>query len=94
MTTEPPKNPLLILLMIALLGGIAKQAQLRLAGKKLTWKHFFFRALVSLFIGVLCYYILPWSAWSTGLCGLLSWLGADGVTFLLDLVVRSRGERQ
>jgi len=93
MEPQPPKNPLFIVIMIALLGGIAKQAQLCLAGKKLTWRHFFLRALVSLFIGILCHFLLPPTAWSFGLCGLLSWMGADGVTFLLDLVVKSRREK-
>lgn len=93
MESPEPVKPFLPIIMIAILGGLAKQAQFVLQGRKLTWKHFMMRAIISAFIGFVCYYILPATPWSYGLCGLLSWMGSDGISFLLDLVVKSRREK-
>jgi len=71
---------------IALLGGIARQAHQRLSGKQIGWRHLAVRASISLFIGACCYYTFPTDArWAFPACGLLSWMGADGVSLLLQL---------
>lgn len=94
-----PKEGMITMGLIALLGGIARQAHQWLAGKKVTWKHFFFRALISFFIGLVCSFLFPkvgsppqYAPWSFACAGLLSWMGADGVSLLLKLMFRKNQE--
>ena len=95
MTPElEPRDGLLTMGLIALLGGIARQSHQWLSGKKVTWRHFVFRALISFFIGMVCSYAFPLelrdgehhhAPWAFATVGLLSWMGADGVALLLKL---------
>ena len=93
MTPEiDPKEGLLTMGLVALLGGVARNAHQWLSGKKVTWQHFVFRAAISVFIGVICYYALPKDApWAFATCGLCSWLGADGVSLMIQLFIK-KGE--
>jgi uncharacterized membrane protein HdeD (DUF308 family) len=83
---------MMIMIVIALLGGIARQAHQWLTGKaRPGWKHFLMRAIISVFIGVVCFYMLPRSsAWTGAITGLLSWLGADGITLLIELLIKTK----
>ena len=82
--------------VLALLGGAARQAHQYLSGKSVTWRHFFFRAIISIFVGVLCYFALPeGEPWTYAVCGLCSWLGADGVALLFQLFLKKGdGDRE
>lgn len=83
-----------MILLVSLLGGAARQAHQWLGGRKVTWKHFLVRAVISLFIGAICYFLFPdHSPWSFAACGLFSWLGADGVALLLDLMVHTNKDK-
>jgi len=79
-----------VLVTVSVLGGIARQAHQWLGGHRPTWKHLVARAIISLFIGIVCSYTLPQeSPWSFAATALLGWLGADGVVLLLDIVLRT-----
>lgn len=85
---EPPKG-VWLLVSVSVLGGIARQAHQWLGGHKPTWKHFLARAVISLFIGIVCSYTLPTTTpWAFAATGLMGWLGADGVVLLLDIILR------
>ena len=72
---------------IAVLGGTAKLAWDVLGGAKPPVWHFFMRAIVSCFIGVLGYHIFPRDAeWSYAATGLTAWLGADGISLLVAII--------
>ena len=78
-------------ILMAVLGGLAKQSHDGLSGKVFTWRQFFLRAIISSFVGILCSFFLPRGAeWSFGVCGLLGWMGTNGVVYLLDVVLRRR----
>jgi hypothetical protein len=75
--------------LISILGGAARQAHQWLGGRKITLRHFAVRSIISSFVGVICYFALPpTSPWSYAACGLFSWLGADGIALLLNIVVK------
>lgn len=87
---EPPRG-VWVLLTVSVLGGIARQAHQWLGGHRPTWRHFVARAVISLFIGVVCSALLPaQSPWSFAATGLLGWMGADGVALLLNIVLKNK----
>jgi len=80
--------------LIALLGGTAKLAYESLTGRRHTIWHFILRGVVSLFIGVVCYHILPRdSEFGFAITGLLSWMGADGISILIEIVKANRKDK-
>ena len=90
---EPPRA-VWVLVAVSVLGGLARQAHQWLGGHRPTWRHLVARAIISLFIGVVCSYTLPEkSPWSFAATSLLGWLGADGVVILLDIVLRNDKRR-
>lgn len=80
--------------LAALLGGAARQAHQWLSGKTVTWRHFIFRAIISIFIGVICFHAMPKDApWTYAACGLFSWLGADGIALLVQLCLKKTNDK-
>ena len=79
-----------VLVAVAVIGGAARQAHQWLGGHRPTWRHFIARAVVSLFVGVVCCYALPQqSPWSFAVTGLLGWMGADGIGLLIDILIKT-----
>ena len=88
------RSGLIAMMVVAVLGGAARQAHQILSGKKVSVVHFLLRGIISGFIGLVCYFALPpATAWSFATTGLLSWLGADSVGLLLQVVFR-KGDRE
>lgn len=76
---------------VAILGGVAKLAWEVLGGKKHPFWHFMLRSVVSSFIGVVCYHIMPkGSELGFAMTGLLAWMGADGITLLVEMIKSRR----
>ena len=95
MDIDPEKRRFLAFLTICFLGGAAHQLHDWLGGTRgLTWKHFVARAVISTFIGVVCFYVFPKdSALSYGMSGLLSWLGAGGISLLIEIVLKFKEKK-
>jgi hypothetical protein len=90
-TINSAKGGLAVMLIVAVAGGVARQAHQILSGKKVTVYQFGLRAFISTFIGLVCYFALPpATAWSFATTGLMSWLGADGVALLLQIFFQKR----
>ena len=86
---EEPKLGPMTMMFIAILGGAARQAHQWLSGYNPTWRHFIVRAIVSSFVGIVCYFALPRdAAWSYAATGLFSWMGADGIALLSQIVIK------
>ena len=84
---ETGKSGMLPMMVVAILGGVAAQANEFLNGKKLSWKIVIGRAIVSAFIGAISFYLLPKdSPWSAAAGGLFAWLGADGIALLVKML--------
>lgn len=80
-----------VMALIAVLGGAARQAHQHLTGKPVGWRHLAVRATISAFIGACCYFAFPaGERWTYPACGLLSWMGADGVSLLLQLFFKGK----
>jgi hypothetical protein len=79
-------------IVLPILGGLANQLSMALSHKeKITWSKFLCRAGISLFIGATCWFLLPRNnPISFATVSLLGWLGADGITLLLDLLKMKR----
>ena len=93
-TTRSGISGLTAMMVVAVLGGMARQAHQILSGKKVTIIHFFMRAIISGFIGLVCYFALPpATAWSFATTGLMSWLGADGVALLLQIFFQRKNDK-
>ena len=83
-----PVTDCAMFVFIAVLGGLAKLHQ-GLAGKPVPWLEIKSRCIISLFIGVLCYFFLPPDArWSVGVTGLLGWMGTGGIVWLIRTFLR------
>lgn len=77
----------LIGIATAVFGGLAKQMHDWLTRKKdFLWQHLVARAIVSAFVGLLFYYVAQKvnSEWTYIACSLSGWLGADGVSYVLN----------
>ena len=91
---EPDQQRNLIgMILLALLGGGANQAHLKMNGRKIPWLHFMLRAPVSCLIGFVCYFLFPHdSPWSFVFSGLLSWMGANGISLLIRMTMKNKSE--
>jgi len=84
------------MVLMAVLGGVARQAHQTISGKKFRLVHVWLRGVISVFIGVVWFWIAKWKVGSEplpaiyyALDSLFGWLGADGVLVLVRLITRS-----
>ena len=89
---EPDNQRNLVgMVLIALLGGVSNQAHIKMTGRKVPWLNVLLRLPVSSFIGFVCYCFFPHeSPWSFVFTGLLGWMGANGISLLIKVLMKEK----